>query len=426
MIGYMEDQKLPFEHEVERAIIGALMLSGENTPIAARLIRAEDFQNPYHQHIYRACIAVWQDGRSVDALSCFAELRKDGNDRDITVKSLGVFTERVASDIHLPTWCGLLKEFSGRRKAVSVGLELVKSLDPTLDTTELISRATEGIFEISGSGDRDEVNLSEAWHDLLNSPTEPPPIRMGMGELDNYCGLGRGLVTVVGAPPGGGKTAFALNVMVNLAEAGKKVWFVSIEMRSSDITKRLQSLYSGIDGYTIFNGPLSADQTTDLAGLHQGIHSTLKNVLVDDRGEMDLQRFMAQADFKVKSEKVDAIVVDYIGLMQADPKLKSEYDRVTAVSQCLRRTARVLGVPILALSQLRRKEGNALPTMHDLKSTGQIEADAGLILLLNPGPSELGVNIVKNRNGMCREVILPYRPECFRIGPRALDRAAPF
>lgn len=427
MPGYMPDQNLPFEHEVERAIIGALMLSGDNTPIAAQRLKSTDFQNPYHQHIFQACVDVWADGVSIDCFSVFDRLRKDGHDRDITLKSLGVFTERVASDIHLPTWCAILKDYSRRRAMTETGLMLTRSLDPTSTPDEILARATQDIYEASDGDDRDEVNMSEVWHDILNTDREPPPIPMGMGELDTLCGLAQGSLTIVGAAPGAGKTVFALNVALNLAEHGRRVWFVSIEMKAKHLVLRTQSVFSGIDGVRVFRNDLSEDERDRLAAMHKDIHDVCSRIQVDNRGEMDTQRFMAAADRKVKSEKVDLIVVDYIQLITADPKLKSEYERVTAVSQCLRRTARVLNVPILGLSQLRRREGAAAATMHDLKSTGQMEADAGLIILLNPTEGGLSADVVKNRNGMCRSVILPYQPECYRVGPRAYNamRQAP-
>lgn len=424
-LGYIGMEGDAIEAQVEKAILGGLLVDPSRVPIAAQHVKPEHFSIGQYSEVYMSILELWQEGKQVDDLTVCYHLIRKGVAPDINaVKWIAFLSQRVTGAFHLETYMGILLDQHARNTLATAAINLSQVNNPAVSTDDILNSVRSAIDGIGGSTDVDEEPMSDTWARILNEPPKEPPMKMGMGQLDNLCGLARASLNLVAAYQGTGKTAFAINVALNVAEQGKKVWFVSVEMNPDDLSRRVQSIYSGIDGYRLFTGNVTTSEIDVLSHMGMGHTNVLKNIAVDQRGEMELQRFMATAERKAK-EGCDLIIVDYVQLLTADPKLKTEYERVTAISHGLRRTARVLGVPILGVSQLRKgstTESN--PSMNDIRSTGQLAQDASLILLLSrvnaTAGSQINVNVAKNRNGPTGEVQLDFMPECFRIGPRAI------
>lgn len=424
--GYIGAEGDTVECQVEKAILGGLMIDPKRVSQAAQWIKPEHFSIPEFSQVYTAILELWQDGKQVDDLTVCYHLIRKGEYPDLNaVKWIAFLSQRVTGCYHLETYAGILLDQYARNQLASAAITLSTANSPTASTMDILNSVRSTIDSIGEGTEVDEEPMSETWNRVLNEPPKEPPMKMGMGEMDNMCGIARGSLNLIAAYQGTGKTAFAINVALNVAERGKKVWFVSVEMSPDDLVRRAQSIYSGIDGMRLFNGDTTSAEIDIISHMGIGHNNVIERISVDQRGEMDLMRFMATAERKAK-EGCDLIIVDYVQLLTADAKLKTEYDRVTAISHGLRRTARVLGVPILGVSQLRKADkAETNPTMNDIRSTGQLAQDASVILLLSrsvdaKGEPTINVNVAKNRNGPTGEINLEYTPNCFRIGPRAI------
>lgn len=412
----------------EKAILGAILIDHTAFSRAAQYITPEHFGYALHGAVFASMKKLWDKGTPIDAITVAYQLIADGVTNSVSNgRWVSFLSQRVTGAFHIEAHCELLREYHRRSVMTKTAEKLVRAGDPTQSSSELLHEVTMSL-NIAGEGaEADEETMSHTWHRLMDEPPQEPPMKMGMGLLDNSCGLAKGSLNLIASYQGTGKTAFAINVMLNVAEAGKNVWMVSVEMDKDDLNRRAHAIYTGIDGYRIFNGPLTPQEKETIAKCgHDKDHIT-KRISVDKRGEMELQRFMATAERKAR-EGCDLIVVDYVQLLTADVKLKTEYERVTAISHGLRRTARLTGIPILAVSQLRKgSHTETNPTMNDIRSTGQLAQDASLILMLSKTEKGgLVCNIAKNRNGKTGDNLLDVDFSCFRMGPRAFQPVAPF
>ena len=127
---------------------------------------------------------------------------------------------------------------------------------------------------------------------------------------------------------------------------------------------------------------------------------------------------------KLKMEKgLDLIIIDYLQLMGGDGKHASRQEAVAEISRSLKRLARELNVPIIALSQLNRKaeerDGHE-PQLSDLRESGAIEQDADVVMFLyredyykkdieNRNLAKL--KIAKQRNGAVGIIDLVWLPQ---------------
>lgn len=190
---------------------------------------------------------------------------------------------------------------------------------------------------------------------------------------------------VLAARPSVGKTAFALNLILNATTStNRPVAFFSCEMGADQIMKRFVAARARVDNEKIMTGDLYG---TDKAKVEQAIEE-IKNmkIFIDDTPNPKLGDLAAKAR-KMKAQHPDLclIVVDYLNLLTTETKHDSRANEVSMITRTLKEIARSLEVPLIALCQLNRNVDNQeghVPMLSNLKESGSIEQDADLALLM--------------------------------------------
>jgi replicative DNA helicase len=105
----------------------------------------------------------------------------------------------------------------------------------------------------------------------------------------------------------------------------------------------------------------------------------------------------------VREKGIKVLVVDYVQLLKIQKSdTRTRHERITEVSQELKRIANELEICVIEVAQFNRvgsKSGK--PSMHDLEASGQLEKDASLIFVLDrdeTDPQLINLRIVKGRN----------------------------
>lgn len=222
-------------------------------------------------------------------------------------------------------------------------------------------------------------------------------------------GLEPSQLVVIAARPSVGKTAFALNMLWNIAQQGYQTSFFSIETTGKNVLQRLLATISGIDLQRIKQiSDLTADELTQLT---DAIDKILKSGMnIQDKSNITPQDIRAQALKGDGSPQV--IFIDYLQLMQTDSKVDRRV-AIEKISRELKIIANETGAIIVVLSQLSRGVESRVdkrPMLSDMKESGGIEADASMALMLyrddyydqedtDDDKSELECNIAKNKDG---------------------------
>jgi KaiC/GvpD/RAD55 family RecA-like ATPase len=225
-------------------------------------------------------------------------------------------------------------------------------------------------------------------------------------------GLYPGEYTLLGARPSAGKTAFALQIMRQLARKGIGGLFVSLEMGNKALVRRLLSQAGRIDSKAIKMGTLDPMQKEMLAVAAAGLRK-LPLWLTND---IQTTAQLATALEAYPAGSLGLVVIDYIQLLSGEG-----YDarqRIGVISKDLRRIANRFEVPVLGLSQLRRpdpRRPQQLPVREDLKESGDLEADADIVILMSreQGKHETTFDVAKNRDGEVsgeRKIVLAFQP----------------
>ena len=209
-----------------------------------------------------------------------------------------------------------------------------------------------------------------------------------------------------------GKTAFALNLVTNVAlEQQKKVAVFSLEMSSESIVDRIMSEVSTVPMYKINKGDLDNDDFSKMGDAMEKLSSG-NRIFIDDHGGLTVPILKSKLrKLKIEQKGLDLVIIDYLQLMHATTFIGNRTQEISEISRGLKEMAKELGVPVIALSQLSRAveaRVDKKPQLSDLRESGAIEQDADSVLMLHredyydPDTDRKGatdVCIRKNRNG---------------------------
>jgi replicative DNA helicase len=230
---------------------------------------------------------------------------------------------------------------------------------------------------------------------------------------------------ILAARPSMGKSAFAMNIALNVAKhnanGGASVAVFSLEMSNEQLVGRMLASESRVENRRIKTGELTPKewQFVDTAVESLG----RLNVYFDDSSAISVQDIRSKCRKLRQEGKLDFVVIDYLQLIKGDEGKNgssnvNRQEEVAKISRQLKTMARELHIPVMALSQLSRgveKRDDKRPVLADLRESGSIEQDADIVLFLyrdeyyshgqvDNGETEL--QFAKNRQGSVGNVLL--------------------
>lgn len=390
------DSFAPYNLEAEESVLGSIFFSESELKMIADKLQVEDFYNPKHQEIYQALLKLNQNGNSIDIItvSNFLEntnsLEKAGG-RDYIIYLSSV----MPSTANLPEYINIVKDKSVLRKLQESFSSLIEASRSVEDTPHFIDQVEKEIFNITKDRrSTDFVNIADAAETTLSKIAEQAQnasdisgLDTGYNELNKFTlGLQPSDLLIVAARPGVGKTAFALNMALNvgLLPQTPHIAFFSLEMGVEQLVMRLLSSISGVENTRLRKGEL---EQMDWEKLQTGVHNLKgSNIYFDDSGTVNILDLRSKCRKLKQNSKLDLVIVDYLQLLSGSQHNKgNRVQEVSEISRVLKEMARELKVPVIALSQLSRnleQRTNKTPMMSDLRESGSIEQDADIIVFL--------------------------------------------
>jgi replicative DNA helicase len=434
----------PSAIEAEESLIGAMLLSAEAVSVAYETVQPEDFYRPLHGQIFSAIIALTNAGEPVDYVTVQAKLQERGAVA-VELAVLSALQMNTPSATNAQHYAELVREKSQQRRLISVGGEIVdEAYIATEDVIGLIDEAERKINAIGDARKMDSVSplqrllLSEA--DILEERGETRGringLETGYQSLDLILqGLQPSSMTIIGARPGTGKTAFALGILIHVGAVVKRpALFFSLEMSRQELAERILASTARIDSSKLRTGDLS-DADWNRAHEAFGYLQSAK-VFIDDNPSLTVMDVRARAR-RIKQQNGDlgVVIVDYLQLMSSRGRSENRQVEVSDMSRSLKILARELQCPVIALSQLSRKleeRADKRPVMSDLRESGSLEQDADVVLFLfrpeqygevpNDKKADAEIIVGKNRNGPTRTAHLTWRGEFARFDNVAESR----
>jgi replicative DNA helicase len=148
---------------------------------------------------------------------------------------------------------------------------------------------------------------------------------------------------------------------------------------------------------------------------------------IDDKGGLKLEEFESRIKKAIKDYGIEIVFIDYLQLMDSRKSSNNDNEYYGHISKNLKRIAKDTDIPIVLLSQLNRRcesRDNKRPMLSDLRSSGQIEQDADVVLFIyrdeiyNPDTDAVGVAeilISKARNASTGRIDLTWLPDSMQF-----------
>jgi replicative DNA helicase len=432
---------------IERHLLAACLRADSDDPgidDAAELVGPDDFAMPAHALTFAAAVECRRERSVVLLADVYDRLRKfaardpslAGSFREMQPNPgvwLAGLWELEATGANARHYASLVREASIFRRLRGVAAEIAKCATlPTGSAADVLGECERLLFDLTDAGRVDPERVWDA-KSLMSAAAERADERQASGaklggssigfpDLDDLLGgLRPGQLVVVGARPGGGKTAFSLSVAAKVVLAGEGVLFLSMEMPADQIADRLLAMGSGVPMSKLTRGqsltPAEVERLARAAG-PEWVGGTA--LYVDDAPDQPAQRVAAKLRRAVRRQGVSLAVVDYLQLVRPENPRENRTQQVGLAARRMKQAARECGVPVILLCQLNRQveqRGGDRPRLSDLRESGEIEQHADMVLLLHTRPDQtpeqpvwlVDVIVAKNRNGPVGEVPLAYR-----------------
>jgi len=265
------------------------------------------------------------------------------------------------------------------------------------------------------------VAISEVYaslDELATSAGKLPGLPTGFAMLDQYIGgLNKSDLILLGARPGMGKTAIALNMAMSAAKkSDKTVVIFQLEMSRTQLATRLLSAEGFIDSKKLRLGNLTDEDWQNMANATESLNRL--NILIDENSGITVPEMKAKC--RRLGDQLGLIVIDYLQLMHTPKHTDNRVQEVAEISRSLKIMAKELNVPVLCCCQLSRgPEGrqDKRPMLSDLRESGSIEQDADIVLFIyrddyynNEGENKNAAELIvaKNRHGETGKIDLQW------------------
>ena len=430
-------RQAPQSLEAEQSVLGSILIDSRCLTDVIGILRPEDFFLRQNREIYETIYTMFNFSQTIDPVTVLDKMRELGYYRDTEqdnsrnyIKQLMEITPTAA---HAVRYANIVRDKAMLRGLADAATEISDTVYSQVGTpAEMLESAEKKIFALR-KGERGDslehigttlLRVFDELNELSQSDSVIPGLSTGMRDLDaKINGLNKSDLLLLAARPAMGKTAFALNLCLNVAKKYKTtVAMFSLEMSREQLAKRLLAIESFVDSQKMATGKLSEEEWQKIGQAALALSQT--DIRVDDNASITV------AEMNAKCRRLDnlgLVIVDYLQLMNGSGYGKSSDNRVNVVSDISRSMkimAKELNVPVVCLSQLSRgPEGrpDKRPMLSDLRESGSIEQDADEVLFLyrdeyynkdneeNRGVAECIV--AKNRHGEIGTVKLQWVPQ---------------
>ena len=387
-------RQVPQSLEAEQSVLGAILIDSRCLADVIGILQPEDFYLQQNREIFETIYAMFNFSQTIDPVTVLDKMRELGvyhdNSRDYILQLMQI-TPTAANAVR---YAGIVREKAMLRSLAKAAEDIAETVQSQVGTPqEMLESAEKKIYALRKGERGDSLeHIGTILHKVFDRLTELsqsdsmiPGLSTGLRDLDaKINGLNKSDLVLVAARPAMGKSAFALNMAMNVAKKYKKtVAIFNLEMSREQLAIRLLASEGFLDMSKLTTGKLSEEEWGKLCMASASLSQS--DIRIDDNPSVTV------ADISAKCRRLDnlgLVVIDYLQLMQGSGYGRNSDNRVTVVgdiSRALKIMAKELNVPVVCLSQLSRAvEGRTdkRPILSDLRESGAIEQDADSVMFL--------------------------------------------
>lgn len=390
----------PQAKDLERAILGIIMLETSAFSIAYEIVKPLVFYVEGHQRIFSCFERLYKKNRPIDILTVVEEL-KTTEELELVGGAYYVtgLTTEVVSSANLESWCRIVLQKFIQREIIRISGDLIgEAYEDSTDPLDLLSNANDNLRDINAAiTESSKVNivglsieiindLHRKVHNDRNNIVDNKEVFTGITDWDKINGALFNGVYVVAARPGVGKGVHMAQCICNMANK-YKVGVCNAEMTNKQLITRLACNVSGIDN-NLFKKHPSLVTDEELTQLHNAMEQ-VNNLQLSIDSNTYIHKVINKIKLWVQRDKVQVIFADVLSKFKVPEdkdKYYTEVQKINYVMDAFVECSKHIGVPIILYAHLNRelyKRGNKEPNLSDLKGSGAIEDFAFQISFLH-------------------------------------------
>ena len=412
-----------------------LCAPAETLYLVRQIVQAEDFALEQARSVFQAACLLADTKKPIDPVTILDQAKESNLplSRDWVKESMKQYLTTANVEYN----AGIVRESAIIRRSREIGAALEHEDITPQDAIEQLQDALSHRASMLSTPVEDASAFFKYLSDVSSGDMKPF-LSTGMTNLDDILGGGlisEGLITLAGRP-GQGKTVVGLVIADNVAAAGGRVLYESLEMSKEQLWARRVSRKSAVPYTKLMSGTFNQVTDADWKAITSAMSElSRRNLIINSTNAKmgDIERHVRQ------SGKLDLIVIDHLGLIVPDKVTDSLYLPTTMACHALKRLAKSTGTPILMLCQLNRantQRQDKRGTLADLRNSGAIEEDSDAVIFVHrdayylppeqaPKPWEpqtMELNVAKNRHGETGAVYMDFIGMLASIRPQDRNR----
>lgn len=441
---------MPVNYDAEQSILGCVLIDADCMEECVAEINADYFYFPQHRAIFGAMMLMYSKSRAIDPVIIVDTLTKTGQyDTSGGREYLLQLQQAVPSAVNISEYIKIVKEQYYLRTLIDISNEIIgQASSGEAEASVILDNAEQMIYNVRQGKEKNgptkisEVIVNDVYNKLAQITGEDKDkykgIPSGFGMLDKYLtGLNKSDLILIGARPAMGKTSFALNLAQNISMGARKKCIVfSLEMTKEQLAERLLSAQAGVESQKLKTGELTNDEWVRLGNAAGQFNDV--ELYLDDTSSITVPEIKSRIR---RMKNVDAIIIDYLGLISSASKKENRVQEVSEITRQLKMMAKDLNIPVICCAQLSRgTEGhgkNHKPQLADLRESGSIEQDADIVLFLyredyyrndvaedkqdDIDSNKTELIVAKNRHGATGSIEMTFDKEFTRF--RSIDKS---
>ncbi|HEM8948098.1 TPA: replicative DNA helicase [Enterococcus faecium] len=390
-----QDRIPPQNIEAEQAVLGSVFLDAETIIDSMEYIEPKDFYRRGHQIIFETMIELNDRNEAIDVVTVKDRLEQANLLEDAGGLSyLSDLALAVPTAANIVYYAKIVEEKSLLRTLIQTATGIVtKGFEQGEEVQTILDDAERSILEVSEKRNRSGfLSIAEVLNStienidrLAQNNEEITGLPTGYQGLDKMtAGFQPEELIILAARPAVGKTAFALNIAQNVGtKTDRSVAIFSLEMGAESLVNRMLCAEGSIEASHLRTGQLSEEEWSNLIVAMGSLSRA--NIFIDDTPGIKISEIRAKCR-KLAQEKgnLGLILIDYLQLIEGNGK-ENRQQEVSDISRQLKKLAKELKVPVIALSQLSRgveQRQDKRPVLSDIRESGSIEQDADIVAFL--------------------------------------------